>query len=113
MAQPVTTARFNMKKAIYTLISLFLWSGCAPDQEAKIQEKVAEKVNDFIVKEEARCHTELLARAEKIVDSILLAEAQLQIRDSLLQGKPYAPAQPPAVPPLDTLEVKPIFPKKG
>lgn len=97
---------------IFILI-LLLFGSCNADQSALIQEKVNTRLAEFVKKEKETCRAGLLAQAEKTVDSLLLAEAQLQLRDSLNRMRPGAPVIPPAVPPIDTLEVKPIFQKKN
>ncbi len=98
------------------IIRLFLLAlalvSCRQNQDRVIQQKVAARVEDFVKKERSDCQKELLTKANKIVDSLLLAEAQQQLRDSLNRQRPFRPEQPPNVPPIDSLEVKPIFPNK-
>jgi hypothetical protein len=96
---------------IWTLALLF-GTACTQDKEKVIREKVALRVEDFVKKERATCNQELMYKANKIVDSMLLADAQQQLRDSLNRQRPFRPDQPPNVPPIDSLEVKPIFPDK-
>ncbi len=86
-------------------------SGCADDKPKLIAEKVRERLDDFRKKKIETCRQSLLAKAEKQVDSLLLAEAQEALQDSLSRLKPFRPAQPPPVPPIDSLKVKPIFDK--
>lgn len=89
------------------------WMGsCKPDQEKIVQDKVNERIADFVKKKKAECRASLLTEAERLVDSILLADARAELRDSLQRTKPFAPQQPPEVPPIDTLEVKPVFEKQ-
>jgi hypothetical protein len=96
---------------ILALCIIFL-PGCGPDEKALVQQKVDGRIAEFVKKRKEECRTGLLNEAEKIVDSLLLAEARIQLRDSLNQARPFKPVQPPVVLPIDSLEVKPIF-KKG
>jgi hypothetical protein len=82
-------------------------TGCGPDNDVIIKEKVTERVTSFREKKNAECRVALLAEAEKIVDSLLLAEAKMELGDSLL--RPSKPAQPAPVLPIDSLPVLPIF----
>jgi hypothetical protein len=89
---------------------LFL-TGCDIDQTEIVDQKVSTIVHDFRKKRNTECRDALLLDAEHIVDSMLLAEAQTALRDSLSRGKPGKPTQPPAVLPIDSLLVQPIFKK--
>jgi hypothetical protein len=95
------------------LFPLLLLASCSPDQERIVQAKVEEKIKDFVKKKQLECRSSLLYEAEKKVDSMLLAEARLELQDSLNRTKPIPPAEPPIVPPLDSLEIKPIFEKQN
>lgn len=86
-----------------------VFSGCEGDTERIVEEKVAERVSDFRKRETERCYRGLLAEAERIVDSSLLAEAMYQVLDSLRQLHPPKPVKPPILPPWDTSPVRPIF----
>lgn len=105
----------GFKFITYCLVSfglgILVLTGCDFDQTEVIQRKVQENVNNFRKKHYAECQAILLYDAEKIVDSLLLTEALAALRDSLQQDKPYKPVQPPEVPPIDSLEVQPIFKK--
>ncbi len=94
---------------IALLICIILLASCRRDTEEIVQAKVAERVQAFRVKHLAECQTALLRDAEKRVDSILLAEATGTLADSLARLKPFKPTQPPAVAPIDSLSVRPIF----
>lgn len=83
--------------------------GCARDQEAIVRQKVAERTSVFRAKKSAECREKLFMAAEKMVDSLLLAEAQQELRDSLSRMRPGRPMQPVPVPPIDSLTVKPLF----
>jgi hypothetical protein len=93
---------------LFTL-SLCLTS-CDRDKEATVQEKVAERVNIFVRKKREECRDALMQQAEKTVDSLLLTEAQGALNDSLARLRPGRPFQPAPVPPIDSLQVRPIFP---
>jgi len=84
-------------------------SACYGDTEAVVQEKVSERVTVFKAKKSIECRIAMLERAERIVDSLLLTEAQNSLNDSLARRRPGRPYQPPAIPPIDSLKVKPIF----
>jgi hypothetical protein len=96
----------------FTIILCLLLTACGPDKDTIIQQKVTARIAEFEKKKKEECRKGLLDEAESIVDSLLLAEAQAQLRDSLNRARPFKPVQPPAVPPIDSLEIKPIF-KKG
>ena len=99
-----------------TLVSLLVFClltpACGPDEQTVVQQKVNGRVAEFVKKKKEECRISLLDQAEKIVDSLLLAEAQLQLRDSLNRARPFKPVEPIPVPPIDSAEVKPIFKKK-
>ena len=76
-----------------------------------IQKKIQVNVDNFRRKHYAECQSYLLRDAEQIVDSLLLSEAQAELRDSLSRSKPFKPVQPPDVPPIDSLSINPIFEK--
>ena len=98
------------------LINLVFFSavlfGCGPDEKTIIQQKVDVRIAEFVKKKKEECRKGLLEEAETVVDSLLLTEAQLQLRDSLNRARPFKPIEPPPVPPIDSLEVKPIFKKQ-
>ena len=104
---PVNLVR--CRHGLLCLIVCLGMSGCAEDKSNLIAEKVSERVEDFKKKKIKTCHQSLLAKAEKQVDSLLLAEAQASLQDSLSRLKPFRPQQPPTVLPIDSLKVKPIF----
>ena len=91
------------------LLPILLFISCSPNQERIVQAKVEEKIKDFVKKKQLECRSALLYEAEKKVDSMLLAEARAELQDSLNRSKPISPAPPPIVPPIDSLEIKPIF----
>jgi hypothetical protein len=82
---------------------------CSKKKERLVQETIAERVADFEKKEKAKCREALLEEAEQIVDSLLLYEALAEVQDSLKQLRPFKPLPPIAIPPIDSLRIKPIF----
>jgi hypothetical protein len=84
-------------------------SGCTRDQESIVQQKVAERTSVFRAKKSAECREKLFLAAEKMVDSLLLTEAQQELRDSLSRSRPGRPLKPLPVPAIDSLTVKPLF----
>lgn len=103
----------KIQAAFFWGLSLsFLTPACGPDEKTVVQQKVNARVVEFVKKKKEECRISLLEQAEKIVDSLLLAEAQLQLRDSLNRTRPFKPVEPLPVPPIDSAEVKPIFKKK-
>ncbi len=93
----------------FTALLLLFLLACGRNKDEIIRQKVDVRVQDFTKKEKAKCREALLVKASAMVDSILLAEAQQELRDSLNRRRPFKPEQPPAVLPIDSLEIKPIF----
>ncbi|MFN0033459.1 MAG: hypothetical protein ACKVUS_00245 [Saprospiraceae bacterium] len=83
--------------------------GCGKDNESTVQEKVAERVTTFKEKKRTECRDALFQTAEKTVDSLLLAEAQNDLNDSLARLRPGRPFRPALIPPIDCLSVKPLI----
>jgi hypothetical protein len=108
----ILPVNLNMKISGILLICLFFHlalSSCNRDKEAIVQEKVAERVEVFVRKKREDCREALMQQAERTVDSLLLAEAQSALSDSLARSRPGRPFQPAPVPPIDSLKVQPIF----
>lgn len=101
----------NYRKKWFSLLPslCFLMAGCGVDKAQIVQEKVSERVTAFHKRKNEECRERLLQTAERTVDSLLLFEAQVALNDSLARKRPHRPYQPPAVPPIDTLTVTPIF----
>ncbi len=97
--------RFSLKIALICLVL----PACGGDHSQLIQQKVAEAVAKTREKKAAECRTLLLTEAEKIVDSLLYEEAKSGLTDSLKRARPFRPMKPPAIPPLDSGGVRPIF----
>ena len=94
------------------MLPAFFSIHCGRDKEEIVQAKVAERVEAFRGKQVAECHAALRRDAEHRVDSLLLAEARGSLEDSLARLRPFKPSPPPAVLPIDSLSVKPIFDPK-
>jgi hypothetical protein len=84
-------------------------SSCAQDKEKIVAEKIEERVSAFRAKKTEECREHLLQLAERIADSLLLADAQSALNDSLSRLRPLRPYEPAAIPPIDSLTVQPIF----
>ncbi len=87
--------------------------GCKKDNSRIINARVEERVNVVRVKKMEECRAQLYAEANKVVDSLMLAEAQAGLNDSLLNRRPGKPYKPAPIPPVDTLPVKPLFKPDG
>jgi hypothetical protein len=115
----VATINFYMKENYFFKMNHFLFLtafftcicivSCKKEQEQVINTKVEEAVKKFRDKKMTECRSDLLQKAEKIVDSLLLQEARASLQDSLLQNKPSKPAQPSSIPPIDSAVVAPLF----
>ena len=95
--------------ALVFTLTVCLGLACGNDKERIVQEKVAERVNAFRVKKTLECREMLLLEAGVIVDSLLLNEALAAVNDYLTRTKPAKPVKPPAILPVDTAFVKPLF----
>src|SRR5690606_27101290 len=104
----ITVNSGNFLKKGFFLLAICCIS-CGGDKEKIINEKVAERLTAFREKKRAECRDALLAEAEKIVDSLLLAEARMELSDSLVRMRPARPARPAPLAPIDSLPVRPIF----
>jgi len=97
-------------RSSFKILFIFLpLSACGPVQEEIIQEQVTQRTTDFRKKYTAECLAKFLVEAERLADSSLLADAKAGLLDSLALHKPGKPVQPAAIPPIDTVEVKPLF----
>ncbi|MCC7505533.1 MAG: hypothetical protein IT259_09535 [Saprospiraceae bacterium] len=101
--------RIQTAVLFYLLISWLLSAACGRDTDKLVQAKVAERVNEYSAKRIAECERNLLARAEKIADSLLIQEAIDDLNDSLARSRPGRPDRPAPIPPIDSTPVKPIF----
>jgi hypothetical protein len=90
-------------------LGLILLAACGPSKDEVIQQKITALVSDYSRKYSIERRSKLLEEASRVADSLLLAEAQAQLRDSLNRARPNKPVEPPVVPPIDSLAIKPIF----
>jgi len=106
---PVKRLRWMLILWIAVGFGCWMLPGCKRDQEAIVRQKVEERTSVFRAKKSAECREKLLLVAETMVDSLLLTEAQQELRDSLSRMRPGRPMKPVPVPPIDSLAVKPLF----
>jgi hypothetical protein len=92
---------------IYVYICIL--NSCDDNRETIIFQKTKERVDDYREERLEAYRSQLLADAEKIVDSLLLTEAAQSLLDSLNRSRPGRPVQPPDVPAIDTAPVRPLF----
>ncbi len=97
-----------LKSATFFFFILFLVA-CGRDKEKTINAEVSKLVTDFRKDKIGECRTALLRDAERMVDSILLAEAKTALSDSLARNKPLKPLKPAPIPPIDSAKVKQLF----
>lgn len=100
---------YKTRLALIGMLVCGAWSACGDPKAEIVEQKVSEAMRKLREKKTAECRATLLQEAEKIVDSLLLAEAQIDLADSLARARPQKPARPLPVPPIDSLQVKPIF----
>lgn len=100
---------FFSKMFFNSFIISSLSTSCNEAKTETIQAKIRERVEDYRQERQAQCRESLLQEAEKIVDSLLLAEATQEIQDSLNRNRPGRPVQPPDVPAIDSSPVLPLF----
>ncbi len=105
-SQPAFCVLVNILLSIFICVIV---SGCGKDKDEIIRLKATEMVQDFRQKKSLECREILLREAEEIVDSLLLTEATDAMSDSLSRLRPSRPVQPPAILPIDSLKVHPLF----
>ncbi|TNE54391.1 MAG: hypothetical protein EP344_14225 [Bacteroidetes bacterium] len=88
---------------------ILVFPSCGKNRQEQVEAAVAERVAEFQQKQVQTCRVELLTEAEKIVDSLLLHEALQEVTDSLNRVRPARPLPPPAIPPIDSTGIQPIF----
>ena len=90
------------------LLTLAIWA-CETDKSKVVAEQVSERVQAYSTKRLQECRQNLFLKAEHMVDSLLLAEAQGELQDSLRRLRPFRPTEPPPVPAIDSLKVAPLY----
>ncbi|MCS6930436.1 MAG: hypothetical protein NZM43_13185 [Saprospiraceae bacterium] len=106
--------RQNLRLVLRLGLGVALWTmalleSCGSDKDRIVEEKVAEQLADFRKRETEKCRQALLVEAERMVDSLLLAEAIVEIEDSIRNARPPKPIKPPLMEPFDSFPVRPIF----
>ncbi len=96
-------------------VMLIVGGTVACDKESNsdvVAAAVAENVHSFRTQKLAECRMQVFDDANRIVDSILLAEALQRIMtrtDVTVPARPDKPGRPEVRSPLDTVAVKPFF----
>ncbi len=101
-----------MKKATLFLIFILFLTSCKKDEgkQQLIDQEVHSAIESFRLKQRTKCQIAALDSANKLVDSIIVAQ-NTQVDTSLFSGKPVKPTRPVIKSPLDTTPVVPILPK--
>lgn len=101
-----------MKKATLFLIFISFFMSCKKDEgkQQLIDQEVRSSVESFRLKQRTKCQIAALDSANKLVDSIIVAQ-NTRVDTSLFSGKPIKPTRPVIKSPLDTTPVVPILPK--
>jgi hypothetical protein len=97
------------KLAVFVFILVLLAAACSGRRERLVRETVAANVEEFRKKEQAKCRATLLTEAGQTADSLLLYEALSEVNDSLAGRRPFRPARPGQIAPIDSAAVRPIF----
>ena len=98
---------------IFVLAIFFVVAQAAPKSLKQLMDEALEKrLNDYTRVVERKCASDIKKRAEEIVDSILLSEAQVKTVDTFKRPPvPTKPERPQVIPPKDSTEIKPLFEK--
>lgn len=104
---------FSCFRLLMTGALFLLLESCTGNRDKLITETVQQRVTEFREKKKQECRKQLLRKAEIMVDSLLLAEAQAALQDSLARSRPFRPEQPPTVLPVDSFPVSPVFQGNG
>lgn len=104
---------FFFQAGVLFFCAALLSTGCKKDKSRTINARVEERVSAVRVKKIEECRNALYSEANKVVDSLMLAEAQAGLNDSLLNRRPGKPNKPAPIEPVDTLSVGPIFKPDG
>jgi hypothetical protein len=104
---------FFFQAGVLFCCAIVLSTGCKKDNNRTINARVEERVHAVRVKKMEECRLELFAEANKLVDSLMLAEARAGLNDSLLNRRPGKPYKPAPIAPVDSSPVGPIFKPDG
>jgi hypothetical protein len=100
--------KMNLKISVLGFFTILLFS-CSRDKKKIIDVEVIKLVTDFRGDKINECRAALLRDAERMVDSVLLAEAKVALSDSLARNKPLKPVKPAPIAPIDSAQVKQLF----
>ena len=81
-------------------------------RQAAIEQEVARKLETFRKIKAQNCRDEVLTAASLIADSLIIANARMQLDTTLKPPKPFKPEQPTLQTLIDSVPVKPLFQKK-
>ena len=97
--------------AICFLAILVMVGQAAPKTKKQLMEEALQKkLDDFANAVERKCASVIRTRAEEIVDSLLLLEAQVKTVDTFKRPPtPIKPERPEIKPAKDTADIRPLF----
>ncbi|MDZ4678797.1 MAG: hypothetical protein SH848_21340 [Saprospiraceae bacterium] len=81
-------------------------------RQAAIEQEVARKLEVFRKIKEQNCRDEVLTAASLIADSLIIANARMQLDTTFKPPKPFKPEQPTLQTLIDSVPVKPLFKEK-
>ena len=81
-------------------------------RQAAIEQEVARKLETFRKIKEQNCRDEVLTAASLIADSLIIANARMQLDTTFKPPKPFKPEQPTLQTLIDSVPVKPLFKEK-
>jgi len=77
-----------------------------------IEQEVANKLETFRKIKAQNCRDEVLTAASLIADSLIIANARMQLDTTFKPPKPFKPEQPTLQTLIDSVPVKPLFKEK-
>lgn len=102
-------------KLQHLLWLLFLLASCAREDQnqqsvqSMIEEEVAKRVENYREARLKLCREQALAEASRLADSILIAEARLELDTLTKPPKPEKPEKPELKTVIDSIPVKPLL----
>jgi len=100
--------------ALFVLSTLLMGQAAPKSKKQLMDESLQEKLNKYTKVQFQKCEKRILNRAQAIVDSILLKEAQEKTIDTFDRPpKPFKPTRPTLKVPKDTTAVEPLFEKEN
>ncbi|NUO02107.1 MAG: hypothetical protein HUU01_15995 [Saprospiraceae bacterium] len=79
-------------------------------RQMAIDQEVARKLEVYRKIKEQNCRDEVLTAASLIADSLIIANARMQLDTTLKPPKPFKPEPPTLQTLIDSVPVKPLFP---